>query len=64
MGRTLGSRLAVVGRIQRVVKPWEDWDDIDGFLIIASAYPSRRRGTSHLMPRAMAARRGRPPKKK
>jgi|SaaInlV_125m_DNA_1040241.scaffolds.fasta_scaffold46900_1 hypothetical protein len=69
MGRTLGSRLAVVGRIQKVIKPWEDWDDIDGFLIIASAYPPRRRGKNHLMPTAMAVglkhkKRGRPPKKK
>lgn len=44
MGRTKGSTLAVVGNLRRVIKPHEDWDEIDGFLIISSAFPFRRRG--------------------
>ena len=50
MGRTPGSRLAVVGHLQKVVKPWEDWDEIDGFMIIASAFPRRRRGKQFMRP--------------
>ena len=50
MGRTPGSRLAVVGNLQKVVKPWEDWDEIDGFMIIASAVPHRRRGKQFMRP--------------
>ena len=44
MGRTKGSTLAVVGNWRRVIKPHEDWDEIDGFLIISSAFPFKRRG--------------------
>ena len=50
MGRTPGSRLAVVGHLQKVVKPWEDWDEIDGFMIIASAFPRSRRGKQFMRP--------------
>lgn len=39
MPRVLGSHLVVYGDIRKVVNPNEDWDIIDGFLIIASAKP-------------------------
>ena len=67
MGRTPGSRLAVVGYLQKVVKPWEDWDEIDGFMIIASAFPRSRRGKQFMRPsgyRIKKKKRKRHPKAK